>query len=60
MFNVCVKSSSHYQSIIKVLEDERDHYKREVDILKTLRSRPTSPARSPAPKDRVKSWQDPH
>ena len=42
------KAAAQYDAMLRVLEDERDHYKRECDILRSLRSRPSSPTRSPS------------
>ena len=42
---------------IRVLEDERDHFKRECDILNALRTRPVSPGRT---RVSVTSFRDSH
>ena len=39
--------SKNNDSMIKALEEERDHYKRECSFLKTLKQRPASPTRTP-------------
>ncbi|XP_077983787.1 centrosomal protein of 135 kDa-like [Glandiceps talaboti] len=48
------RTSAHYETIIRVLEDERDFYKREYEMLRALRIRPSSPSRigSPPTRDR--------
>ncbi|XP_022099001.1 centrosomal protein of 135 kDa-like isoform X2 [Acanthaster planci] len=48
------KSASHYEAIIRVLEDERDFYKREYDTLRVIRSSssPKKSSMSPAARDR--------
>lgn len=38
------KSSGQYESIIRAVEIERDHYRQECDLLKSIRSRSSSPA----------------
>ncbi|XP_070554439.1 centrosomal protein of 135 kDa-like isoform X2 [Ptychodera flava] len=43
------KSSAHYETIMRVLEDERDFYKREYEMLRALRLRPSSPSRGSPP-----------
>ena len=40
------KAAAHYEGLLRVLEDERDHYKRECDVLRAVHSRPVSPSRS--------------
>ncbi|KAK2148603.1 hypothetical protein LSH36_489g00052 [Paralvinella palmiformis] len=39
-------NSGQFESILHLLEEERDHYKRECEILKAIKSRPSSPTRS--------------
>ncbi|XP_006816961.1 centrosomal protein of 135 kDa [Saccoglossus kowalevskii] len=39
------RGSAHYETIIRVLEDERDFYKREYELLRALRIRSSSPSR---------------
>nr|ANN83882.1 Cep135 [Patiria miniata] len=48
------KSASHYEAIIRVLEDERDFYKREYDTLRVIHSSgsPKKSTSSPPRKDR--------
>ncbi|XP_013412187.1 centrosomal protein of 135 kDa-like, partial [Lingula anatina] len=45
------KSAAHYETIVRVLEDERDFYKKEYEKARTM-SRTASPARSPPTRDR--------
>ncbi|CAH1777332.1 unnamed protein product [Owenia fusiformis] len=53
------KTAAHYETIMRVLEDERDHYKREYELLRALRhSRPNSPVRSRSPSLREMSVAD--
>ncbi|XP_064637968.1 testis-specific gene 10 protein-like isoform X2 [Lineus longissimus] len=46
------KTCGHYDAILKVLEEERDYYKREYEMARALRHHATSPSRSPPTRDR--------
>jgi centrosomal protein CEP135 len=47
------KTCGHYDAILKVLEEERDYYKREYEMARAMRHRATSPSRlSPPTRDR--------
>ena len=42
---VMMQNSTQFDSIVRALEEERDRYKAECDLLKSTKSRSTSPAR---------------
>ncbi|XP_071511617.1 centrosomal protein of 135 kDa-like [Diadema antillarum] len=50
------KTDAHYEAIIRVLEDERNFYKREYETLKALRA--AQKASSPLRKDNISAMRD--
>lgn len=45
--------SGQFEAVIRSLEEERDRYRQECELLKSTRSRPTSPSRLNAAREKV-------